>query len=88
VAALHGAVLHGVEHLQAGDDLTRGEDLDLELVAGGRGDALGHLLGRAVDGVERLGEARGEAPLDLRGSLREAGAEPAARMPAIPARRC
>ena len=55
--------------LQAGDDLAGGEDLDLELVVGGFGDELGEDLGRAVDRVERLREARGQAPLDLRREL-------------------
>ena len=39
---LDGAVLHGVEHLQAGHDFAGGEKLDLEFVVGGLGDRLGH----------------------------------------------
>ena len=38
MAHLDGAVLHGIEHLQAGHDLAGGEDLDLELVVGELGD--------------------------------------------------
>jgi hypothetical protein len=66
VAALDGLVLHRVHHLQAGHDLARGEDADLELVVGESGDALGKELAGAIDRVERLGEARGETPLHFR----------------------
>ena len=52
MADLDGAVLHGVEHLQAGDDLARGEGLDLEFVVGGLADGLGHHLGAAMQRVE------------------------------------
>ena len=45
VAHLDGAVLHGVEHLQARHDLAGGEDADLELVVGQLADVLGEELG-------------------------------------------
>ena len=64
VAALDGAVLHGVGDLQAGHDLAGGEHLDLELAAGDVADGLGRGFGGAVDRVERLRKARGAAPLD------------------------
>ena len=63
VAALDRLVLHGIDDLQAGHDLAGGEDADLELVVGEGRDALGEVLARAIDRVERLGEARGQAPL-------------------------
>ncbi len=72
MAGLDGAVLDGVEHLQSGDDLTRGEPLDLELAAGGRGDAL-------------LGKLEARRHLTSGPPCAIAGATPAARMPAIPA---
>ena len=34
-----GAVLHGIEHLQAGHDFAGGKDLDLEFVVGRLGHA-------------------------------------------------
>ena len=39
-----------------------GEDADLELVVGEGRDALGEEFARAIDRVERLGEARGQTP--------------------------
>ncbi len=71
VADLDGAVLHGVEHLQARHDFAAGEDLDLELVVGHLGDDLGDHLGAAVDRVERLRKARRHAPFDFRHRLRD-----------------
>jgi hypothetical protein len=71
VPHLHGSVLHGVEHLQSGNDLARGEHLDLEFVVCDLGDALGHELGTAVQGVERFRPTRGQAPLNLRHGLRD-----------------
>ena len=43
---LDGAVLHGVEHLQARHDFTGRKSLDLKFVVGGLADGLGHHLGR------------------------------------------
>ena len=63
MAALDRLVLHGIDDLQAGHDLAGGEDADLELVVGEGRDALGEELARAIDRVERLGEARGQTPL-------------------------
>ena len=71
LAALDGLVLHRVDDLQAGHDLAGGEDADLELVVGQAGDALGEVLARAEDRVERLGKARREAPFDLGHRLRD-----------------
>ncbi len=71
MATLDGLVLHGVNHLQARHDLAGGKDADLEFVVGDAGDALGEVLARAIDRVERLGEARGEPPLHFRHGLRD-----------------
>ena len=71
MAALDGAVLHGIDHLQAGNDLAAGKGLDLELVVGQRGNALADEVGAAVQRVERLGPARRLPPLDLGHRLRD-----------------
>jgi len=65
VAHLDRALLHGVERLQAGDDLAGGEDADVELAAGDLAQAVGEQLGTAVQRVDALREARRHAPLDL-----------------------
>ncbi len=54
MAHLDGAVLHGIEHLQAGDDFAGGEGLDLEFVVGGFRDELGDHLGAAVDACRAI----------------------------------
>jgi hypothetical protein len=58
-----------------------GEDLNLELAAGGFGNPLGHELGTTVNGIEALREARRQTPLDGRRILGNAGMAtvPAAR---------
>ena len=85
VAHLDGAVGGGVQRLQAGHDLAGREHLDLELVVGHLGDRLGeHLRGREQR-VERLREARREAPFDLR---RRTGRSPARRARPTRRRRC
>ena len=71
VGAFDRAGLHRVEGLQAADDLARREGLDLEFVVGRLGHVLGEGLGGAEDRVERLREARGQAPADLRHGLRD-----------------
>ena len=58
-------VLHGIDDLQARDDLAGCEHANLELVVGQRGDTLGEELTRAEDRVERLRKARGHTPLHL-----------------------
>ena len=70
VAHLDRAVRGRVERLQAGDDFAGREHLDLELVVGHLGDVLRHLFAAAIDGIERLREARRHAPLDLGRGLR------------------
>ena len=70
---LDGAVLHGIEHLQARNDFAAGEGLDLELVVGGFGNELGHHLDGAPKRVERFRPARRQAPFDLRHRLRDGG---------------
>ena len=71
VAHLDSPALYGVEHLQPGNDLACGEHLDLEFVVGDLGDALGHVFGTAVKGVERFRPTRGQAPLYLGHGLRD-----------------
>ena len=71
VAHLDGAVLHRVEHLQAGHDFAGREDLDLEFVVGHFGDALGEIFAAAIERIERLRPARRHAPFDLRHRLRD-----------------
>ena len=69
--ALDRALLHRVEDLQRRHDLSGRVRGDLELAFGQLADALAEERSRAVDRVETLGEAGGEAPLDLRRSLRD-----------------
>ena len=64
VSALHGAVLHGIEDLQAADDLAGREQLDVELAAGGLRYALGEEFHSAVKRVQALRPAQGHAPGD------------------------
>jgi hypothetical protein len=70
---LDGRRADGVERLQAGYDLARRKGLDLEFVVGGVGDVFGEGLRRAVNGIERLRKARGQAPFDLGRRLRDRG---------------
>ena len=46
-------------------------NLDLEFVVGGLRHILGKMLRAAVEGIERLGPARRQAPLELRRGLRD-----------------
>src|SRR6185503_12642751 len=69
--ALDRAVLHGVDDAEGRHDLAARERLNLELVVGRRGDALGDELAAAEERIEALGPARRHAPLDLRLRLRE-----------------
>ena len=73
MAALDGLVLHRIDDLQARDDLAGGEDADLELVVGDCRHSLGEVLAGAIDRVERLGEARRQAPLHLGHGLGDRG---------------
>jgi hypothetical protein len=57
--------------LQARYDFAGRKYADIELAAGQRGNALGKRFGGAEDGIERLGEAGGQAPIDSRRALRE-----------------
>src|SRR5664279_3311530 len=65
-----GAVLHGIEDLQAGNDFAGGKGLELEFIIGGFADRLGHLLGAAMQRIQRLRPACRHAPFDLRHRLR------------------
>ena len=85
MAHLDGAVLHGIEHLQAGNDFAGGKGLDLEFVVGGFGHELGHQFDAAPQRVERFRPARRQTPFDFRHRLRDGGgrqvAAPAAPIP-------
>ena len=65
MAHLDGAVADRVGNLRRADDFACGERLDLELAVRGFVDELRDDFGRAVDGIERLREARLQAPFDL-----------------------
>ena len=67
VAHLDRAALHRIGGLQAGHDLARSKDLDLEFVVGRLGDRLGESFRRSVDRVERFREARRQPPFAARG---------------------
>ena len=76
MAGLHGAVLHGVEHLQRRHDLAGREHADLELAARDLADAVCDLLGAAVDRVEALRERGLQPPLHDRQLGRNGRAAP------------
>ena len=79
VPRLHRALLHRVHNLEAGDDLPRLVDPDLEAAPREGGDPVGQDLRRPVDGVQALGEATGHAPADGGAPLGEDGAKGRAR---------
>src|SRR4030081_3346102 len=68
---LDGAVLHGIDDLQAGNDFASGEDLYLEFVVSCLSDGLGHDLRRTVKRIEGFRPAACHAPFDLRRRLRD-----------------
>ena len=70
VPHFHGAVLHGIEHLQAGHKLTSGKNANLKFIISHFGEALGKNLGGAVNRVETFRKTRGQTPLDRRLRLR------------------
>src|SRR5258708_1548010 len=70
-ADLVRAILIGVEHLQSGHDFARSERLDLEFTVGDLCDAFAEIFAAAVEGIERLRPACGEAPFDFRHRLRD-----------------
>src|SRR5262249_11493832 len=70
VAHLDRAVLHRISRRNGRNDLSGGEDLDLKLVVGGFRHRLAEDLGRAKNSVERLWEARRQAPAQLGRGLR------------------
>ena len=71
MGGFHGAGRGGVGGLEARNEFTGREDLDLEIAVRRLGHVFRQYLRTAVDRVERLGERRGEAPVDLRVALRE-----------------
>ena len=69
MADFDGAVLNGIENLQARHDLARGKGLNLELAVSRLGHVFGKGLASAVDGVERFWPACRQSPSDLRRRL-------------------
>src|SRR5262249_50754192 len=65
VPHLDGAVLHRIEHLQARHDFACSEHLDVKLVIAEFSNALGHVVSRAIERVERLRPARRKPPSQL-----------------------
>ena len=70
LAAFDGRVLHRIENLQGRHDLARSEYLDLKPVARKFGDAPGHKIDSADQGVEVFWVTRSEAPANFRCRLR------------------
>ena len=62
MAALHGAVLHRVNHAEGGDEFACRVHRDRELAAGHGAHQLGEDFRRAHEGIQRLGETGSEAP--------------------------
>jgi len=62
VRAFHGALLNGVDHAERWHQFTTGVNADFELAARHALDCIGKHVCRTEDGVQRLGEAGGEAP--------------------------
>ena len=60
--ALDGALLHAIHHAEGRHQFAAGMDRNGELAAGGFGDGLGKDVGCTENRVERLGEARCQAP--------------------------
>jgi hypothetical protein len=73
VAHLDCAALHGIENLQARNDLACGENLDLEFVIGDFGNALREVFAAAVERIERFRPARCQSPFHFRRRLRNCG---------------
>src|SRR4029077_2571688 len=65
VPELDRAGLHGVEHLQPGHALARGERPELELAVVDLADPLADLRGAAVERIQALAPARRHPPRDL-----------------------
>ena len=65
IGALFWNSLHGVDHAEGGHQLTARVHRDHEFAAGRIGYVLGEGFAGAEHGVERLREARGQAPADL-----------------------
>jgi len=65
VAHLDRAVLDGVEHLQAGNDLARCEGLNHETIVGEFGNTLAEVLASAKKRIQRLRPTRRKPPFEL-----------------------
>src|SRR5581483_6452998 len=63
IAHLDGAIADRIKDLQAGNNFTGGEDLDLEFVVGNFGNALRKIFAAAVQSIERFWPARRKSPL-------------------------
>jgi hypothetical protein len=69
MGTLDSTLLHPIHHAEGGHQFAAGMDRNGELATGGFADCLRKSLGCAVDRVERLGEARRQAPADRRRRL-------------------
>jgi hypothetical protein len=69
VSHLDGAVLHGIEHLEARHDFAGGKNLNLEFIVGDFGDALGHIFRSAVKRIQRFRPACRQTPFQFRHRL-------------------
>jgi len=69
IAHLDSTVLHGVEHLQPRHELASGKHLNLELVIGDLGHALGEVFASAKERIQRFRPTRCKSPFHLRHRL-------------------
>ena len=67
MSAFHSAVLNTVDHTESRHQLARSMGRDRELAATHLVDLLGEGVSRTKNGVQRLGEARSQAPADSGG---------------------
>ena len=64
VSHFNGALLHAINHAESGHQFTGCVHGNLKFATRHGSDSFGELISSAVDGVERLGEARSQAPAD------------------------
>ena len=66
VAHLHRAALHAIDHVEGGHQLTGLVHRNIKLATGHALDGAGKDIGRPINGVQRFGKARGNAPAQCR----------------------
>ena len=64
MCALNRALLHTVHHAECGHQFAAGMDGNGEFATRHFADFFGEHIGSAINGVQRLGEAGGQAPAD------------------------